>query len=200
MTSQIELIKTHVRTWGHRSVLFGVSVVRHGFCAPTCVLITRSRAIEGKRPAHPSPFSAGGDPGRAGRGSMAESRIGLCLPTAVAETRPSVGRGERGRDEAATQVRGRTTRLSVPTIRQIAGGDRHTTADRGAQRYGRARWQCLRFAIRPFVALTQGVRVHLQTDDRRRAACSCAWGSAGVKAAAGSTTVSRDSLQCTSRC
>jgi hypothetical protein len=34
------------RTWGHRSVLFGVSVFRHGFCTATCVLTTRRRAIE----------------------------------------------------------------------------------------------------------------------------------------------------------
>ena len=45
---------------------------------------------------------------------MEESRFGLCIPIAVAETRPSVGRGGgRGRDEAGTQVRGRTTGLSV---------------------------------------------------------------------------------------
>jgi hypothetical protein len=56
----------------------------------------------------------------------------------------------------------------VSAILQIAGGDRHITADRGARRYGRARWQCLRFAIRPSVALTKGLRVHLQTGDRAR--------------------------------
>jgi hypothetical protein len=44
---------------------------------------------------------------------MAESRFGLRIPIAVAETRRSVVRGERGRDETATQVRGGTTGLSV---------------------------------------------------------------------------------------
>jgi hypothetical protein len=54
---------------------------------------------------------------------MAESRFGLCIPIAVAETRPSV-------------------------------------------------------------ALTPGVRVHLQTDDRRRPARSRASGNAGFNPAA----------------
>jgi hypothetical protein len=188
MTSQIELIKTHVRTWGHRSVLFGVSVVGHGFCAPTCVLITRSRTIEGKRPAHPSPFSAGGAPRRGGMGSMAESRFGLCIPIAMAETRPSVVRrgawARRGCDSGARRDDRLVRSVVVSAIRQIAGGDLTPQPTGGAQGYGRARWQCLRFAILPSVALTQRLRVHLQTDDRRRAARGHKSGNAGFKPAA----------------
>jgi hypothetical protein len=98
-----------------------VHAATNQFC--TGVFTAVRPSMGGKRPAHPSPFSAGGDQGWAGRGSMAESRFGLGIRIAVAETRPSV-------------------------------------------------------------ALTQGLRVHLQTDDRRRAARSRASGSAGVKAAA----------------
>jgi hypothetical protein len=44
---------------------------------------------------------------------MAESRFGLCIPIAMAETRPLGGRGGRGRDEAGTQLRGGTEGLSL---------------------------------------------------------------------------------------
>jgi hypothetical protein len=73
---------------------------------------------------------------------MAESRFGLCIPIAVAETRPSVGRGgawaRRGWDSGARKDEGLVRSVVVPAIRQIAGGDLHITADRAAQGYGRA--------------------------------------------------------------
>jgi hypothetical protein len=74
----------------------------------------------------------------------------------------------RGCDSGARRDDTLVRSVVVPSILQIAGGDRQIIADRGAQRHGRAWWQCLRFAIRPSVALTQRLRVHLQTDDRAR--------------------------------
>jgi hypothetical protein len=95
-----------------------------------------------KRPAHPSPFSPGSGRRRAGRGSMAEPRFGPCILIAVAETRPSGGQRGRGRDEAATQVRGRTTGLSVRWPCRRFGRSLDETATPqptgGAQGYGRA--------------------------------------------------------------
>jgi hypothetical protein len=89
---------------------------------------------------------------------MAESRFGLCVPIAMAETRPSGGRGGRGRDEAGTQAQGRTTGLSVrSSCRRFGRSLEETSTPQptgGAQGYGRARWQCPGFGIRPSVALT----------------------------------------------
>jgi hypothetical protein len=72
---------------------------------------------------------------------MAESRFGLCIPIAVAETRPSVVRGGVG----ATRLRLRRVegRQACPFGRRVGdSADRwrrsHTTADRDAPRYGRA--------------------------------------------------------------
>jgi hypothetical protein len=137
---------------------------------------------------------------RAGRGSMAESRFGLRIPIAVAETRPSVVRGalaRRGWDSDARKDDRLIRSVAVSAIRQIAGGDLTPQPTGIARRYGRARWQCPGFAIRPCVALTQRLRVHLQTDDRRRAARRRASGSAGVKAAACSDRQPDDCSQLT---
>jgi hypothetical protein len=99
------------------------------------------RQLVSVRRIHP-PFLAGGDPGRAGRGSMAEPRFGPCILIAVAETRPSGGRRGRGRDEAATQARGGTTGLSVRSPCRRFGRSLDETATPqptgGAQGYGRA--------------------------------------------------------------
>jgi hypothetical protein len=121
-----------------------------------------------------------------GQGGDPWQRLGLgCAFRSRLPRRGRRSRGaERGRDEATTQARGRTTRLSMPTIRQIPGGDRHTTADRGGRKYGRVRWQCPGFGSRPSVALTQGLRVLLQTDNRRRAARSREAASTGFNPAA----------------
>jgi hypothetical protein len=57
---------------------------------------------------------------------MAESRFGLRIPIAVAETRPSVGRGawaRRGCDSGARKNDALVRSVVVSAIRQIAGGD-----------------------------------------------------------------------------
>jgi hypothetical protein len=73
---------------------------------------------------------------------MAESRFGLCVPIAMAETTPSGGRGGRGRDEAGTEARGSTTGLSVRSPCRRFGRSLDETATPkptgGAQGYGRA--------------------------------------------------------------
>ncbi len=58
---------------------------------------------------------------------MAESRFGLCIPIAMAETRPSVVRGgawaRRGCDSGARRDDRLVRSVVVSAIRQIAGGD-----------------------------------------------------------------------------
>jgi hypothetical protein len=90
-----------------------------------------------ERPAHPSPFCGGqgGDPKR----SLGLGRVfRLRFPGQGTVPWAWGAWARRGCDSGARKDDRLVRSVVVSAIRQIAGGDRHTTADRGGRRYGRA--------------------------------------------------------------